>query len=152
MVKPTVLPSGPWRRWAKVDILVNNAGANRPQAIDAITDQVWDQIVELNLTSCMALSRALLPQMRERKWGRVIHISSIMGLGSKAERDSYSATKFALHGLAKASALDVRCRQHHRELHCARTLFNRYARPSPYRRTEADVCGRDCAGALGPTR
>ena len=91
----------------KVDILVNNAGANRPQAIDAITDQVWDQIVELNLTSCMALSRALIPQMRERKWGRVIHISSIMGLGSKAERDSYSATKFALHGLAKASALDV---------------------------------------------
>ena len=99
-------------KWAlesmgKVDILVNNAGSNLPQAIDAITDQVWDQIVELNLSSCMALSRALIPQMRERKWGRVIHISSIMGLGSKAERDSYSATKFALHGLAKASALDV---------------------------------------------
>ena len=74
----------------KVDVLVNNAGANVPQAIDAITDQVWDQIL-----------------VRERKWGRVIHISSIMGLGSKGERDSYSATKFALHGLAKASALDV---------------------------------------------
>ena len=94
-------------KMGKVDILVNNAGSNLPQAIDAITDQIWDQIVELNLSSCMALSRALIPQMRERKWGRVIHISSIMGLGSKAARDSYSATKFALHGLAKASALDV---------------------------------------------
>ncbi len=45
----------------KVDVLVNNAGANVPQAIDAITDQVWDQILELNLSSCMALSRALIP-------------------------------------------------------------------------------------------
>src|SRR5690606_10258135 len=69
----------------RVDILVNNAGSNEPQAIDAITDEAWDRIVELNLTSCMALTRALVPQMKERRWGRIIHISSIMGLASKAE-------------------------------------------------------------------
>jgi NAD(P)-dependent dehydrogenase (short-subunit alcohol dehydrogenase family) len=91
----------------KVDILVNNAGSNKPQAIDKITDETWDEIVELNLTSCMALTRALVPQMKERRWGRIIHISSIMGLTSKEERNVYSATKSALLGLARASALDL---------------------------------------------
>jgi NAD(P)-dependent dehydrogenase (short-subunit alcohol dehydrogenase family) len=91
----------------KVDILVNNAGSNTPQAIDKITDEDWDRIVELNLSSCMALTRALAPQMKERRWGRIIHISSIMGLSSKEQRNAYSATKSALLGLARASALDL---------------------------------------------
>src|SRR5262249_23221997 len=56
---------------------------------------------------CMALTRAIVPQMKERKWGRIIHISSIMGLASKHGRNVYSATKSALIGLAKASALDL---------------------------------------------
>jgi NAD(P)-dependent dehydrogenase (short-subunit alcohol dehydrogenase family) len=90
-----------------VDILVNNAGSNEPQAIDQITDDAWDRIIELNLNSCMALTRALVPQMKERRWGRVIHISSIMGLASKDARNAYSATKSALLGLARASALDL---------------------------------------------
>ncbi len=91
----------------RIDILVNNAGSNIPQPIDEITDEVWDQIVELNLSSCMALTRALVPQMKQRRWGRVIHISSIMGLASKDARNVYSATKSGLIGLARASALDL---------------------------------------------
>ena len=91
----------------KIDILVNNAGFNMPQAIDQIRDKDWDRLVELNLTSCMALTRALVPGMKERRWGRVIHISSIMGLVSTAGRNAYSATKAALLGLARASALDL---------------------------------------------
>src|SRR5439155_22288693 len=62
---------------------------------------------ELNLTSCMALTRALAPQMKARQWGRVIYISSIMGLASKTGRNVYSATKSALIGLARANALDL---------------------------------------------
>jgi len=91
----------------RVDILVNNAGSNMPQMIDEIEDEKWDRIVELNLTSCMSLSRALIPQMKERKWGRIIHISSVMGLTSKAGRSCYSATKAALIGMARAMALDL---------------------------------------------
>ena len=91
----------------KVDILINNAGTNKPQPIDQIEDEVWDQLVELNLSSCMALTRALVPGMKERKWGRVIHISSIMGHSSAAGRNAYSATKSALLGLARASANDL---------------------------------------------
>lgn len=93
--------------FGRVDILVNNAGSNTPQRIEDITDEAWDRIVELNLTSCMALTRALVPQMKERKWGRIIHISSIMGLASKEARNVYSATKSALIGLARASSLDL---------------------------------------------
>ncbi len=91
----------------KVDILINNAGTNKPQAIDQIEDEVWDSLVELNLSSCMALTRALVPGMKERKWGRVIHISSIMGFSSAAGRNAYSATKSALLGLARAGANDL---------------------------------------------
>ncbi len=94
-------------RLGKVDILVNNAGWNVPQAIDQIEDETWDTLVELNLTSCMALTRAIVPGMKERRWGRVIHTSSIMGLASTAKRNAYSATKAALIGMAQASALDL---------------------------------------------
>ena len=94
-------------RLGKVDILVNNAGSNNPQQIDVIVDADWDRLIELNLSSVMALTRALVPQMKERRWGRIIHISSIMGLASKDERNSYSATKAALIGMCKATAQDV---------------------------------------------
>lgn len=90
-----------------VDILVNNAGINTPEPIDAITDDTWDRQIEVNLTSIMRLTRALVPKMKEQKWGRVIHISSVLGVGSKPARNAYSATKSSLLGLAKASALDL---------------------------------------------
>jgi NAD(P)-dependent dehydrogenase (short-subunit alcohol dehydrogenase family) len=95
------------KRLGKIDILVNNAGSNQPQAIDEITDEAWDRIVELDLTSCMALTRELVPAMKQRKWGRVIHISSVLGVGSKEKRNVYSACKAALIGMAKASAIDL---------------------------------------------
>lgn len=91
----------------RVDILVNNAGTNEPQPIDEITDAAWDRVMEINLHSVMALTRALVPQMKARRWGRIIHISSIMGFISKEGRDVYSATKSALLGLARANALDL---------------------------------------------
>lgn len=91
----------------RVDILVNNAGTNVPQPIDEIKDTDWDRVMEINLNSIMMLTRALVPQMKARRWGRIVHISSIMGLVSKQARDAYSVTKSALIGLARASALDL---------------------------------------------
>jgi NAD(P)-dependent dehydrogenase (short-subunit alcohol dehydrogenase family) len=91
----------------RIDILVNNAGGNQPQECDEITDAAWDDVLELNLTSCMALTRAVVPGMKRRRWGRVIHMSSIMALASKSGRSSYSATKAALIGMARAQALEL---------------------------------------------
>ena len=93
--------------FGRVDILINNAGSNQPQAIDEITDETWDRVLELNLSSIMALTRAIVPNMKTRRWGRIIHISSVMGYVSKEKRNIYSATKSALLGLARASALDL---------------------------------------------
>jgi NAD(P)-dependent dehydrogenase (short-subunit alcohol dehydrogenase family) len=94
-------------RLGHVDILVNNAGWNIPQAIDEIRDEDWDYVVELNLNGVMAMTRAVAPGMKDRGWGRIIHISSIMGLGSTSRRNVYSATKAALIGMCRATALDL---------------------------------------------
>jgi NAD(P)-dependent dehydrogenase (short-subunit alcohol dehydrogenase family) len=99
-------------KWAvdalgKVDILVNNAGSNEPQELLATTDESWDRIVELNLTSCMRLSRLLAGPMAERGWGRIIHLSSVMALVSNPARGAYSATKAALIGMMRAHALEL---------------------------------------------
>lgn len=94
-------------KMGRVDILINNAGMNAPQAIDGISDETWDKVLEVNLSSAMALTRAIVPQMRARKWGRVIHIASIMAFISKEKRNAYSASKAALMGLARASAIDL---------------------------------------------
>lgn len=99
-------------RWAveslgKIDIVVNNAGSNQPQDLLHTTDEVWDRILELNLTSCLRLSRMLAGGMAERGWGRIIHISSIMGLVSNPARGAYSATKSALIGMMRAHALEL---------------------------------------------
>jgi len=91
----------------RIDILINNAGTNLPQPIDEISDENWDRVMEINLTSVMALTRALAPQMKTRRWGRIIHIASIMSFISKEGRNAYSATKAALLGLARANALDL---------------------------------------------
>jgi gluconate 5-dehydrogenase len=95
------------RTMGRVDILVNNAGTNVPQPTEKITDEDWDRVLELNVSSCMALSRALAPGMKKRGWGRIIHISSVMAFASKAGRAPYSATKAALVGLARGMALDL---------------------------------------------
>jgi len=95
------------KKFGKVDILVNNAGSNIVAAIDAIKDADWDYILELNLSSAMALTRAVVPGMKERRWGRIIHISSTFGFVSKEKRNAYSAAKSGLLGMTRASSMDV---------------------------------------------
>lgn len=90
-----------------VDILVNNAGNNLPENLVEITDEKWDYIFELNVTSCMVLSRAIAPHMMARNWGRIIHLSSVMALASNPGRAPYSASKAALIGMCRAMALEL---------------------------------------------
>jgi NAD(P)-dependent dehydrogenase (short-subunit alcohol dehydrogenase family) len=94
-------------KMGRVDILINNAGTNTPQPVDEIKDEDWDRVMEINLHSIMILTRALVPQMKARRWGRIIHISSVMALVANNGRNTYCATKAALVAMARASALDL---------------------------------------------
>lgn len=95
------------RHLGKVDILVNNAGSNVPQTLEETTETSWDEIVELNLSSGVFLSKALVAGMKERRWGRILYTSSIMGLAANPGRGAYSATKAALIGMVRAHALEL---------------------------------------------
>jgi NAD(P)-dependent dehydrogenase (short-subunit alcohol dehydrogenase family) len=95
------------QRMGQVDILFNNAGSNRPQTLEQTTDDVWDEILELNFTSCMRLSRALAPGMIARRWGRIVYTSSVMAFASNSGRGLYSGTKAALVGMTRAHALEL---------------------------------------------
>ena len=94
-------------KMGRVDILINNAGTNTPQPIDQIKDEDWDRVREINLDSVMLLTKALVPQMKARGWGRIIHISSVMALVANPGRNIYCATKAALIGMSRATALDL---------------------------------------------
>jgi 3-oxoacyl-[acyl-carrier protein] reductase len=89
-----------------VDILVNNAGISRREPTDATGDAAWDQVIEVDLSSVFRLSRALLPAMASRNWGRVISIGSILGQTGATGMGPYSAAKAGLVGLTKALALE----------------------------------------------
>ena len=90
-----------------LDIVVNNAGVTRDGLMMRMSDDDWQTVIEVDLTAAFRIARAALRGMIKRRWGRIIHISSIMGLASKDARNVYSATKAGLLGLARASALDL---------------------------------------------
>jgi NAD(P)-dependent dehydrogenase (short-subunit alcohol dehydrogenase family) len=90
-----------------LDILVNNAGINRVAALEEVTDADWDEVLTVNLTAPLILSRALARPMKDRGWGRIIHVSSVFGEVSRSGRNAYSATKAGLIGLTHSMALEL---------------------------------------------
>ena len=82
-----------------IDILVNNAGIARPQPIDEISEQDWDEVMESNLKSCFLVTQAALPSMRSRRWGRIVNISSVAAQVGGVVGPHYAASKAGMHGL-----------------------------------------------------
>jgi 3-oxoacyl-[acyl-carrier protein] reductase len=97
-------------RWGAVEVLVNNAGGFgtvRPST-EEIPDEEWDAILRLNLTSAFLCSKAVLPGMKQRRWGRIINLSSIGGRGAALLLSSpYAATKAAILGFTRHLALET---------------------------------------------
>jgi NAD(P)-dependent dehydrogenase (short-subunit alcohol dehydrogenase family) len=88
----------------QVDILVNNVGIFEPKPFEKITDSDWEKFFAVNVMSGMRLSRAYLPGMKERNWGRVVFISSESGLQIPAEMIHYGTTKTAQLAIARGLA------------------------------------------------
>jgi 3-oxoacyl-[acyl-carrier protein] reductase len=82
-----------------IGILVNNAGIARPQPLEEITEQDWDELIAVNLTSCFLVTQAVLPAMRARRWGRIINLSSVAAQLGGVVGPHYAASKAGMLGL-----------------------------------------------------
>jgi 3-hydroxybutyrate dehydrogenase len=92
--------------WGRLDILVNNAGIQHTAPITAITAEVWNDILAVNLSAAFHTMRHALPRMGEAQYGRVINIASVHGLVASVSKAPYVAAKFGLVGLSKVAALE----------------------------------------------
>ena len=93
-----------------VEILVNNAGVTRDGLMMRMKDEDWDTVMEVNLTSAMILSRAVLRGMMKNRWGRIIQMSSIVGYTGNPGQANYAASKAGMAGFTKALAAEVASR------------------------------------------
>ena len=90
-----------------VDILVNNAGINYLAALEEITPETLETMVQVNLTAPIRLLKGIVPGMKKNRFGRIVNISSIFGIISKERRLLYTTTKSALIGMTKTLALEL---------------------------------------------
>ena len=95
------------RKNKKIDVCINNAGINRINPIDETLPEDWDDMLSVNLTAPYLIIREVSRIMKKNRYGRIVNISSIFGVISKAKRSLYSATKFGLRGLTVASAIEL---------------------------------------------
>jgi len=92
------------RHLGGIDILVNNAGISRPQPLDEITEQDWDELLAVNLKSMFLVTQAVLPGMRARRWGRIINLSSVAAQLGGVVGPHYAASKAGVLGLTHSYA------------------------------------------------
>ncbi len=93
-------------RFGRVDILVNNAGIQHVAPVEDFPEDKWDFMMSLMLTAPFLLTRYCWPGMKERRWGRVIHINSVHGLIASPFKVAYVSAKHGMSGLTKTTALE----------------------------------------------
>jgi 3-oxoacyl-[acyl-carrier protein] reductase len=93
--------------WAAVDVLVNNAGITADNLLARMSLEDWERVLRTNLTGAYVLTRELLRGMMRRRWGRIISISSVVGLMGNAGQANYAASKAGLIGFSKSLAREL---------------------------------------------
>jgi 3-oxoacyl-[acyl-carrier protein] reductase len=97
-------------KWGQIDILVNNAGITRDGLLMRMTEEDWDQVIDVNLKSVYNTCQALVRPMIKAKGGKIINISSVVGLTGNAGQANYAASKSGMIGFTKALALELATR------------------------------------------
>jgi acetoacetyl-CoA reductase len=95
------------REIGPVDVLVNNAGITRDMTFKKMTKADWDAVMHTNLDSVFNMTKQVMDGMVERKWGRIINVSSVNAQKGAFGQTNYSAAKAGMHGFTKALALEV---------------------------------------------
>ena len=94
----------------QIDILINNAGLTRDNLAMRLKDEDWETVLNVNLTAAFRLSRAVLRGMMKRRWGRIIGITSIVGVTGNPGQANYAASKAGMIGMSKSLAQEVASR------------------------------------------
>lgn len=97
-------------RWGKIHILANNAGITKDGLVMRMTRQDFDEVITTNLTSAFLATKAVLRPMMSERWGRIVNISSVVGLIGNPGQANYAASKAGLVGMTKAMAREVASR------------------------------------------
>jgi len=95
------------KKYGRVDVVVNNAGIQHVAPIEDFPPEKWDIILSINLSSAFHTTRAVIKGMKERKWGRIVNISSAHGLVASPFKSAYVAAKHGMVGLTKVTALEA---------------------------------------------
>ena len=90
-----------------IDILVNNAGITHDHTILKMTVEEWRSVIEIDLSSCFYMSRAVIEAMKAKEFGRIISVSSISGIAGQFGQSNYSAAKAGIVGFTKSLALET---------------------------------------------
>jgi len=93
-----------------IDILVNNAGLTRDQLAVRMSDEDWQMVLDVNLTAAFRLSQGCLRGMMKKRWGRIVSVTSIVGVTGNPGQANYAASKAALIGMSKSLAQEVASR------------------------------------------
>ncbi|PKQ03867.1 MAG: 3-oxoacyl-[acyl-carrier-protein] reductase [Alphaproteobacteria bacterium HGW-Alphaproteobacteria-11] len=93
-----------------LDILINNAGLTRDNLFMRMKDEEWDEVIRVNLTAAFRLSRGVLRGMMKRRWGRIIGITSVVGVTGNPGQGNYAASKAGMIGMTKSLAQEVASR------------------------------------------
>ena len=93
--------------WGRIDILVNNAGITRDNLILRLTPEDWDLVIAVNLKGAFLFTKAVARQMMKQKYGKIVNISSVVGLMGNAAQSNYSSSKAGLVGLTKSTAKEL---------------------------------------------
>lgn len=104
------LPKAAIAAMGGLDILVNNAGITRDQIFMRMSDEEWQSVLDVNLTSSMRLCRGVMRPMMKARWGRIINISSIVGATGNPGQVNYAAAKAGMVGMTKSIAYEVASR------------------------------------------
>ncbi len=104
---PRRIVDGAMEVFGGIDILMNNAGIAVGADLEATTDEIWDRVMAVNVTSMFRISREVVPHMRQRGRGRIINVGSIMSDVGGPGLCAYGTSKHAVAGLSKAMAVDL---------------------------------------------
>ncbi|TNC52812.1 3-oxoacyl-[acyl-carrier-protein] reductase [Rubellimicrobium rubrum] len=102
----SALPAQAVAAMGSVDILVNNAGITRDNLFIRMSDDDWDRVIAVNLTSVARLTKGVIRGMMKARWGRVVNISSVVGATGNAGQANYAAAKAGMVGMSKALAAE----------------------------------------------